>query len=157
MIEFRVLGPLEILDEGEPIAVGGRKQRMVLAMLLLEAGRVVSSERLIDAIWGEEPPRTATTSLQNSISRLRKQLCLDALITKPPGYQLNIEPEQLDLARCRRWLDEARGAEPARRGELLRSALALWQGTALDKIAWANDQRVRAIQDWMRISEKFQE
>lgn len=135
MIEFRVLGPLEILDEGEPVAVGGRKQRMVLAMLLLEAGRVVSSERLIDAIWGEEPPRTATTSLQNSISRLRKQLGPDALITKPPGYQLNIEPEQLDLARCRRWLDEARGAEPARRGELLRSALALWRGTALDEFA----------------------
>ncbi|HEY4977187.1 MAG TPA: BTAD domain-containing putative transcriptional regulator [Gaiellaceae bacterium] len=135
MTEFRVLGPLEILDEGEPIAIGGRKQRMVLAMLLLEAGRVVSSERLIDAIWGEEPPRTATTSLQNSISRLRKQLGPDALITRPPGYQLNIEPEQLDLARCRRWLDEARGAEPVRRGELLRSALELWRGTALDEFA----------------------
>ncbi|MGA9762179.1 MAG: BTAD domain-containing putative transcriptional regulator [Gaiellaceae bacterium] len=135
MIEFRVLGPLEILDEGEPVAIGGRKQRMVLAMLLLEAGRVVSSERLIDAIWGEEPPRTATTSLQNTISQLRKQLGLDTLVTRPPGYQLNVQPEQLDLARCRRWLDEARGADPVRRGELLRAALALWRGTALDEFA----------------------
>jgi DNA-binding SARP family transcriptional activator len=135
VIEFHVLGPLEIVDEGEPVAIGGRKQRMVLAMLLLEAGRVVSSERLIDAVWGEEPPRTATTSLQNSISKLRKQLGAGTLVTRPPGYQLSIEPEQLDLARCRRLLDEAREAEPARRGEILRSALALWRGTALADFA----------------------
>jgi DNA-binding SARP family transcriptional activator len=135
MIEFRVLGPLEILDSGEPIALGGRKQRMMLAMLLLEAGRVVSSDRLIDAIWGDEPPRTATTSLQNSISQLRRRLGPDILVTRPPGYQLKIEPEQLDLARCRRWLEEARGAAPARRSELLRAALALWHGPALAELA----------------------
>ena len=135
MIEFRVLGPLEVLDEGEPVSIGGRKQRMVLAMLLLEAGRVVSSARLIDAIWGDEPPRSATTSLQNSISQLRKRLGSGAVTTRSPGYQLNIEPEQLDLARCRRWLDEARGAEPVRRSELLRSALALWRGNALAELA----------------------
>ena len=134
MIEFRVLGPLEILDGGKPVSLGGRKQRMMLAMLLLEAGRVVSSERLIDAVWGDEPPRTATTSLQNSISQLRKRLGADILVTRPPGYQLRIEPEQLDLARCRRWLEEARGAEPARRAELLRAALALWRGRALAEL-----------------------
>jgi DNA-binding SARP family transcriptional activator len=135
VIEFRVLGPLEVLEDGEPLSLGGRKQRMVLAMLLLEAGRVVSSERLIDAIWGDEPPRTALTSLQNSISQLRKLLGSDTLVTRPPGYQLSIESEQLDLARCRRWLDEARGAEPARRSELLRAALELWRGPALAELA----------------------
>jgi len=135
VIEFRVLGPLEILDEAGPVAIAGRKQRMVLAMLLLEAGRVVSSDRLIDAIWGDEPPRTATTSLQNSVSQLRKRIGSDILVTKPPGYQLRIESEQLDLARCRRRLEEARGAEPARRGELLRETLALWRGPALAEFA----------------------
>ncbi len=135
MIKFCVLGPLEILDGGKPIALGGRKERTMLAMLLLEAGRVVSSERLIDAIWGDEPPRTATTSLQNSISQLRKRLGADILVTRPPGYELRIEPEQLDLALCRRWLEEARGAEPARRGELLRAALELWRGPALAELA----------------------
>jgi DNA-binding SARP family transcriptional activator len=136
VIEFRVLGSLEILDEGKPVSIGGRKQRMVLAMLLLEAGRVVSSDRLIDAVWGDEPPRTATTSLQNSISQLRKRLGSDMLVTKPRGYQLKIEPEQLDLTRHRRLLEEARGAEPVRRSELLRTALELWHGPALAELAY---------------------
>jgi DNA-binding SARP family transcriptional activator len=131
VIEFRILGPLDVLRDGEPVAIGGRKQQMALAMLLLEAGRVVSTDRLIDAIWGEDPPATAMTSLQNTISQLRKWLGAETLVTRPPGYLLRIEPEQLDLTRCRRLLEEARGADLARRTDLLRAALALWRGPAL--------------------------
>ena len=74
MPDFRILGPLEVSDETGPLLLGGLKQRAVLAMLLLEPGRIVSVDRLIDALWGEQPPRTATTSLQNFISQLRKTL-----------------------------------------------------------------------------------
>src|SRR5256885_12101012 len=101
MLDFRVLGPLEVSDETGPLLLGGQKQRAVLALLLIEAPRPVSTDRLIDALWGEEPPRTAVTSLQNFISQLRKTLGADALLTKPPGYALQISPEQLDLERFR--------------------------------------------------------
>ena len=70
------------------IAVGGQKQRALLALLLLDAGRVVSVDRLVDALWGERPPRTAPTSLQNFVSQLRKSLGADVLVTRPPGYLL---------------------------------------------------------------------
>ena len=75
MAEFRILGPLEVLGaDGEPLALGGQKQRAVLALLLLRANHVVATDFLIDAIWGEQPPRTATTSLQNLIVALRRLL-----------------------------------------------------------------------------------
>ena len=71
MLEFRILGPLEVVDGGEPIAVAGRNQRALLTVLLLRGGRPVSTERLVDELWGETPPRTATASLQNAVSQLR--------------------------------------------------------------------------------------
>jgi DNA-binding SARP family transcriptional activator len=84
--EFRMLGTLEVLaPDGEQLVLGGQKQRAVLALLLLRANHVVSTGFLIDALWGEHPPRTATTSLQNSISALRKLLGPDVLETRPPG------------------------------------------------------------------------
>jgi DNA-binding SARP family transcriptional activator len=70
--EFRILGPLEAVEDGRPLALGGQKQRALLALLLLDAGRVVSVDRIVDALWGERPPRTAPTSLQNFVSHLRK-------------------------------------------------------------------------------------
>src|SRR5213596_366073 len=84
--EFRILGPLEALDDdGTPLPLGGQKQRAVLVLLLLRANHVVSTDFLIDALWGESPPRTATTSLQNSISALRKLLGAEDLVTRAPG------------------------------------------------------------------------
>jgi DNA-binding SARP family transcriptional activator len=130
MPEFRILGPLEVSDEAGPLLLGGQKQRAVLALLLLEPGRVVSMDRLIDALW-EQPPRTATTSLQNFISQLRKTLGPEVLETKPPGYRLRIRPGELDLDRFRVLTESARAAEPAERAEKLRHALALWRGPAL--------------------------
>ena len=101
MPEFRILGPLEVSDETGPLLLGGLKQRAVLALLLLDAGRVVSVDRLIDALWGEQPPRTAPTSLQNFISALRKLLGPEILETKSPGYRLNVSPGEVDLERFR--------------------------------------------------------
>jgi DNA-binding SARP family transcriptional activator/class 3 adenylate cyclase len=130
-LEFEILGPLEVSADGRPLPLRGQKQRAVLALLLLDAGRVVSTDRLIDALWGEQPPRTAATSLQNFVSQLRKLIGSDVLVTKPPGYILRIEPEQLDLGRFRRLVEESRGAEPAKRASLLREALDLWHGPPL--------------------------
>ena len=97
MPDFRILGPLEVSDETGPLLLGGQKQRAVLALLLLEPGRVIGVDRLIDALWGEQPPRTATTSLQNFISQLRKTVGADVVVTKPPGYLLNVAAAQVDL------------------------------------------------------------
>src|SRR5262249_16571383 len=87
MPEFTILGPPAVLAEnGEPLVLGGQKQRAVLAVLLLRSPEVVSTEFLIDAVWGEQPPRTATTSLQNAISALRKLIGQELLLTRTPGY-----------------------------------------------------------------------
>src|SRR3954449_2869713 len=134
--DFRILGPLEVSDETGPLLLGGLKQRAVLAMLLLEPGRIVSIDRLIDALWGEEPPRTSTTSLQNFISQLRKTLGAEVLETKAPGYRLRIRPGELDLDRFRVTVESARGADPQTRAEKLRHALALWRGPALADLAY---------------------
>lgn len=131
MLEFAILGPLEARADGAPIALGGPKQRALLTMLLLEAGRVVSLDRLVDALWEDEPPATATASLQNFVAQLRKALGADTIETRPPGYLVRLEPEQLDAAQMRRLVDEARANEPARRAELLDRALALWRGEPL--------------------------
>jgi DNA-binding SARP family transcriptional activator len=131
MPDFRILGPLEVSDETGPLLLGGQKQRAVLALLLLDPGRVVSNDRLLDALWGEQPPRTATTSLQNFISQLRKTLGPEVLETKAPGYRLRIRPGELDLDRFRVLVESARGAPAPERAEKLRHALALWRGPAL--------------------------
>jgi DNA-binding SARP family transcriptional activator len=131
VLEFRILGPLEVVDGEEVLHLGGQKQRALLALLLLDANRVVSTDRIVDALWGEQPPRTAATSLQNFVSQLRKLLGSERLVTKPPGYELRLASEQLDLERFRRLVDEARGEPPEERSERLRRALALWRGPPL--------------------------
>src|SRR5438094_7088999 len=136
MAEFRILGPLEVSVGGEPLPLTGQKQRALLALLLLEANRVVSTDRLVDALWGDQPPRTAATSLQNFISQLRKLLGPDLLVTKPPGYLLRIEPSQLDARRATTLLDEAKTAPAGQRGAKLRSALALWRGPPLEEFGY---------------------
>ena len=132
MLEFRILGPLEVLKDGAPVQLGGRNQRAVLTLLLLRANEAVSTERLVDQLWGEHPPRTATTSLQNAVSQLRKLLGPELqLHTRPTGYLLELDASQLDLSRFEQLVREARSAEPAAVGVLLREALGLWRGPAL--------------------------
>src|SRR4051812_14642059 len=135
--EFRILGPLEVLAaDGEPLALGGQKQRAVLALLLLRANHVVATDFLIDALWGDNPPRTATTSLQNSISALRKLLGPDVLLTQAPGYRLVVGPEHSDLAAFERLVEQARGLDPEERSQRLREALALWRGPPVPEFAF---------------------
>jgi DNA-binding SARP family transcriptional activator len=136
MTEFRVLGPLEAVSEdGRPIALGGPRQRALLALLLLHANEVVSTSRLVDDLWGEHPPRTATTSLQNGVVALRRVLGSEELVTRAPGYMLRVEPGQLDAEVFERRIAEARALEPEPRAAALREALALWRGPALAEFA----------------------
>ena len=95
MLEFRILGPLGVDADGRDLPLGGQKQRAVLALLLLHAGETVSSDRLIDALWGERPPRTALTSLQNFVSQLRKLVGSELIATTSFGYTLRLEPGSL--------------------------------------------------------------
>jgi DNA-binding SARP family transcriptional activator/tetratricopeptide (TPR) repeat protein len=135
-LEFRVLGPLEVVHDGRVVPLERRRMRALLAFLLLHANELVSADRLIDEVWGPEPPKTAGASLQNYVSRLRKAIGAGAVVSQPPGYVLRIDPERFDLARFERLTAEARGAEARERAEKLRAALALWRGPALDDLAF---------------------
>jgi DNA-binding SARP family transcriptional activator len=136
VLEYRILGPVEVADETGPLPLGGQKQRALLALLLLNVGSVVSTDRIVDQLWGEQPPKTATTSLQNFISQLRKVLGSEALVTKPPGYLLLVEPDQLDLGRFERLVAEARRQSAEQRSPMLHEALALWRGPPLGDLAF---------------------
>jgi DNA-binding SARP family transcriptional activator len=136
MLSFRILGPLEVTDGQAAIALGGPRQRALLVALLLRAGRVVPTEQLVDELYGEDPPKTATTSVQNAIVALRKSLGPDVLVTRPPGYALQIEREQLDAHQFERLLADARRAAASERRQLLARALELWRGPALAEFAF---------------------
>src|SRR5439155_8817923 len=102
----------------------------------VDAGRAVSTDRLIDALWGENPPRTAPTSLQNFISQLRKLMGPELLVTKPPGYLLRVDPLQIDVNRAHALLAGARDAAPAERAGMLREAIELWRGPPLEEVGF---------------------
>jgi DNA-binding SARP family transcriptional activator len=135
-VNFRILGPLEVTREGSALPLGGTKQRAVLAVLLLHANEVVSSDALIDRLWGENPPPTAGKALQVHVSGLRKALGADALVTRAPGYLVRVEQGDLDLHRFEQLVGEARGAEPDTASRLLGEALSLWRGAALADFAY---------------------
>jgi predicted ATPase/DNA-binding SARP family transcriptional activator len=139
-LQFRLLGPLAVTVDGEPLALGGQKRRALLAALLLEANRIVSRDRLIDALWGEEPPDTARNTIQVYVSQLRKLLPEGTLETEPPGYRLIVDPDTVDLFHFIGLTQQARAAltvgNAADAAETLREALALWRGSALADLAW---------------------
>jgi predicted ATPase/DNA-binding SARP family transcriptional activator len=130
-MDYRLLGPLEVRGTDGPLPLGGAKQRALLALLLLNANRVVPRARRVDELWGEQPPETAVGTVQVYVSRLRKLLPDGSLATRPSGYTLELEPDDLDLARFERLTADARTAEPERASRLLREALDLWRGPAL--------------------------
>jgi DNA-binding SARP family transcriptional activator len=131
MLEVRILGPLEVWEDEKPLQLGGQRQRAVLALLAVHAGEVVPSERLITELWGESPPPTAPTALQNAVSQLRKALGAEVVETRAPGYKLGAGRQAVDSLRFEQLLGEARKAEPSRRVILIREALELWRGPAL--------------------------
>jgi DNA-binding SARP family transcriptional activator/pimeloyl-ACP methyl ester carboxylesterase len=138
-MEFRVLGPLEVLDGERPLALGGRKPRALLARLLLEPNRTVSVEQLVDDLWGDEVPDSAVKMVHIHVSQLRKALPDGVLRTHPPGYALEVDPEAIDLVRFERLRDAGRVAldagDAATAAARLREALALWRGMPLAEFA----------------------
>ncbi len=135
-MEFRILGPLEVVDRGHTLALGGPKQRALLAALLMAPNRAVSIDRLSEVLWPTRPPAAAANALQFHVSQLRKLLGdSGVLVTQEPGYLVRVDPDQLDLLRFERLVAEAEGAEAAQAGRLLREALGLWRGEPLPDLA----------------------
>jgi predicted ATPase/DNA-binding SARP family transcriptional activator len=148
-VEFRLLGPLEVERDDQVLAVGGRRQRALLALLLLQANTVVARDRLIDALWGENPPETAANALQVAVHALRKLLGPDRIVTHGPGYLIRVEKGELDLQSFVELVERARDEAPAAVAESLREALALWAGpvlTELGEAPFAEAERARLEQ-----------
>jgi DNA-binding SARP family transcriptional activator len=141
-IEFVVLGPLEARVGEHELPLGGRKQRVLLAALLLQANEVVTSERLIEELWGAEPPKTAAAALHVHVSQVRKALTADRelLRTRPGGYMIALDPDQLDLHRFERLAEEGvralAGGDALSALAHLRAALDLWHGPPLADLAY---------------------
>lgn len=137
-IQFHLLGPLDIVADGETVHVGGPRQRIVLAMLLLEANRTVPVERLIDAVWDEQPPATARSQVQIAISELRRRLPApdggDLILTRAAGYQIQLPATALDITMFHQLVADARDAvargDQAGGVRQLRASLDLWRGDA---------------------------
>ena len=120
--QLRLLGPLEVVFEDSTIDVGGPRQRALLAFLALNANRVVPRERIIDALWGERPPRTAKNSLQVAVHELRRALPAESVQTHGGGYRLQLDVEEFDLDRFTRLMERARTEDPSRAGATHREA-----------------------------------
>ena len=163
-MEFLILGPLEVVEDGNPVALGTLKERLVLGVLLLHANEFVSRERLIDDLWGEAPPPTARKAVNVYVSQLRKSLGrtdADPIATASGGYRLQVEPEAIDASRAQLLVASAR--EHVARGELesaaerFRQALGLWRGPTLaglqlesrgrDEVAALDELRLAALMD----------
>jgi predicted ATPase/class 3 adenylate cyclase/DNA-binding winged helix-turn-helix (wHTH) protein len=146
-MDFHILGPIEALDEGRQITLGGTKLRAVLALLLLHPNETLSSDRLIDELWGEAPPATAAKTLQVHVSRLRKALASgagsaagDLVVTSHNGYQLQVDPPQIDAHRFEHLLGEGRAELAAKRPQralaALERALSMWRGPPLADLSY---------------------
>ncbi len=151
MAEFRILGPVEAVHDGAVIALGGPRHRRLLAVLLLHAGRIVPAGKLIDAMWGDAPPRSAPGMLHVRVSQLRTALRVAGvrLLTRDGGYVLDVGPEDLDAGRFERLAvagaaamagGDAKGARAD-----LAAALALWRGPALNEFADETFARSEAV------------
>jgi DNA-binding SARP family transcriptional activator/streptogramin lyase len=153
-MEFRILGPVGVLDEGRRLVVRRGKEEALLGYLLLHPNAVVPTDRLIDELWGEAPPPTARKNLQNAVSALRKVLGEDRIVTEAPGYRLRVGAGELDVDEFQRLAGEGRKSLDAAK---LREALALWRGEALASLrdegfaqragAVLEEARVAALED----------
>ena len=156
-----MLGPVEAVGDDGSISLPAAKPRALLALLLLNRNRVVPLSRLVDELWGETPPETATKALQGYVSQLRKSLGADRVITKPPGYSLRVDEGELDLDRFERLVREGREllavGDPKPASKRFEQALQLWRGTpfaefasepfARDAGARLEDERLAALEE----------
>src|ERR1700677_4350634 len=164
-MDFQLLGPLAVMAEGHEHGVGGPRERVILAALLLERGRLLSTDRLVDALWGDAPPESARGQVHICISVLRRRLATaagcSAIETRRPGYVLRIGDGSCDLDEFTRLAAAGRRQAAMNRheaaAELLSAALSLWRGAPLadvdsDLIRAAAlglaEQRVSTIEDW---------
>ncbi|MBM2614792.1 tetratricopeptide repeat protein [Actinoplanes sp. LDG1-06] len=166
-MDFRLLGPLEVRHDQQPLALGQRRgQRLTLGLLLLEAGRVVPLDRLLDLLWEGHPPHTAAATLQSHVARLRTALDPERdggrgirLVRRGEGYAAEVEPGRVDAHRFRDLVARAREfADPEARAAALREALALWRGPLLADVAsdrlrdrvgaGLEEERLSAWEDW---------
>ena len=162
-MKFRILGPLEVAAGDRPVQVDGTRERALLAILLIHAGEVVSADRLIEELWGSGLPGNPSNALQVVVSRVRRALDVSGgpsrLVTRKPGYVLDVHPDELDAGRFGRLVAEARQVAPAdqpRGLALLEEALGLWRGPALaefavegfarEEITRLEEERVRAVE-----------
>jgi DNA-binding SARP family transcriptional activator/tetratricopeptide (TPR) repeat protein len=138
-MEFRILGPLEVADGRDHVPLGPEKQRAVLAMLLLEANHAVPVERLIDGLWADAPPERSVKAIHTYVSRLRKVVPAERLRTQPPGYSIEVAPDELDLDCFERLLADGQQAlddgDPGGASAALAQALGLWRGPPLAEFA----------------------
>jgi len=146
-MDFRILGSLQVLDEGRVVTLGGSKQRALLGLLLLHANQTLSADRLIDELWGEHPPATAAKTVQVHVSRLRKALAAGAgsasdevVVTREHGYELTLDPELLDVNRFERLVavgrDHLAAGDPESAVSSLEEALSMWRGRPLEDLAY---------------------
>jgi DNA-binding SARP family transcriptional activator len=163
VVEFRILGPLEVVEHDQSVVLGGPKQRALLAVLLLHRGEVLSTDRLIDEVWGEHPPATAVKTLQGYVSRLRRALGDGVVQTRGRGYEISLLSGQLDLDRFERLVAGGRAArdagDAATAARRLGEALALWRGPPLSDFTYEpfargeierlQEARIAALEDWI--------
>jgi DNA-binding SARP family transcriptional activator len=151
LFEFRILGPTEVLREGEPLSFRGSRERALMAVLILHANRTVSSERLVEDLWDGEAPKGAIRSLRVYVSRVRHTLRApgELLVTRPAGYLLQTEPEAIDAVRfdslVREGREQARAGDHQRAAATFAAALGLWRGPALAEVADAPFAQAEAI------------
>jgi len=159
-VQVRILGPLEVWDDGRVVELGAGRQRALLALLALNAREIVATDRLIDELWGSSPPPTAAKALQNLVSQLRRSLGADSIGTTPPGYSLRLDADDLDARRFERLAAEAHRLleeDPGRAVQTLVEALGMWRGRPLADFAYEDfaqreirrldELRLRAIED----------
>ncbi len=161
-VEFSILGPVEVVASDGHLDVGGPKERAMLAVLAAWPGEVVSADRLADALWGDEPPRTSAKLVQNLVLHLRKRLGHELIETRASGYVLHVKPEAVDTRRFERLVAEGRSqATDGTRAAAVATfttALELWRGTPLQELAdWPPAQAEAArLQELRRCVEEEQ-
>jgi len=137
-LEFRVLGPLELSADGRPLPLAGELPRALLSLLLIHLNKVVSRDILLDQLWDGRPPRTANDSLNNIACRLRKQIGPGPLQTRPSGYLLRVDSDQLDLCRFEQLLARQAAQSDGERIATLEHALSLWRGLPFEDVLYAS-------------------